>query len=96
MSSSAHIIHLHVIVCFFLTGALAAIFGPGLGPIALENVSCSGTEQTLLQCSSDMTEGNSSQCLQHAGVVCERKWILETAFISNVAWLYIASIVMTR
>ena len=79
MSSSTHMQCTFLIACF--AGAMAVPFGPGLGPIALENVSCSGSEQSLLQCPSDMTEGGSSQCTEHAGTVCERKWTLETTLV---------------
>lgn len=81
----------HEIICLhvsFTTGAVAFTFGPGVGPIALENVSCNGAEANLLQCSSDMTEGSSSQCLHHAGAVCERKWI--SGRFSNVVFLTLA------
>ena len=70
-------IHIHVTVCIpTVTGAVAITFGPGLGPIALENVRCDGSEPNLFACPSDMSDENSSQCLQHAGAMCERRLTL--------------------
>ena len=58
-------------VVFVLIGARAysnAQFGQGTGPIQLDNVQCSGTEQRLLSCS----HSRSHNCTHHedAGVYC--------------------------
>ena len=57
---------------FILIGARAfslAHFGQGTGPIHLDNVGCTGTEQTLLSCSHSTSTSN---CGHHedAGVAC--------------------------
>lgn len=55
------------------TGAIArliAAFGRGTGPIHMDNVQCSGTEQRLVDCS-HITNHNCNHG-EDAGVVCQR------------------------
>ena len=54
-----------------MTGALSltnAYFGQGSGPIQLNNVQCSGSEVTLLQCSHSTI--NSCGHYEDAGIRC--------------------------
>ena len=63
-----------MMVFFFQTGAQAyssAYFGQGTGPIQLDNVGCSGTESTLLQCS-HLTIINNCVHAEDAGVRCSQ------------------------
>ena len=48
-----------------------AYFGQGTGDIALQNVACSGTENTLLACSSNTIFDTSCSHSEDAGVKCE-------------------------
>ena len=50
---------------------LNAFFGPGVGPIFLDQVACNGNEESLLDCpSSGLEEVGSCTHAQDAGVVC--------------------------
>ena len=54
------------------TGALAepnAAFGPGTGTIHLDNVACTGSEDSLTTCVYDMDTSDCSHA-QDAGVTC--------------------------
>ena len=56
------------------TAAIAysnALFGAGSGPIYLTDVSCSGSETSLLQCNSDPILSSGCTHLEDAGVKCE-------------------------
>ncbi len=69
-----------VILCFYLiistnlsTGAVPrrdSVYGPGLGPIYLGQLSCSGTEERLVDCVS----GSTDLCTHanDAGLVCNQ------------------------
>ena len=61
---------------FFLTGATAfvrASFGPGTGPILLDNVGCSGSETRLVDCINDGIGVHNCGHSEDAGVRCQRK-----------------------
>ena len=49
-------------------GAIFSQFGQGIGPIHLDNVQCTGTESSLLQC----TYSPIHNCghIEDAGVIC--------------------------
>ena len=52
----------------------SASFGEGTGDIALENVACTGSENTLLGCSSNAIFDTSCSHSEDAGVICEGTW----------------------
>lgn len=47
-----------------------ASFGEGSGQILLNNVQCTGSEETLLNCTSSFNQSNSCTHAQDAGVSC--------------------------
>ena len=58
-----------------ISGAVAfqrARFGQGTGPILLDDLGCSGTEQTLLDCRLDLRTGDCSHS-EDAGVRCRAR-----------------------
>ena len=58
-----------------ISGAVAfqrAFFGQGTGPILLDDLGCSGTEQTLLDCRLDLRTGDCSHS-EDAGVRCRAR-----------------------
>ena len=62
-----------------MTGAAAftsAYFGQGTGPIQLDNVRCSGSETTLLQCSHG-TIGRNCDHSNDAGLRCPGRIIID-------------------
>lgn len=64
-------IHIHIPI-----GAIAigrARFGPGTGPIYLDNVICSGRERELLDCLHLGVGINNCQHTEDAAVFCQRK-----------------------
>ena len=73
--SMKHITHKHIILDNFAelngTVKLNAFFGPGVGPIFLDQVACNGNEESLLDCpSGGLEEVGSCTHSQDAGVVC--------------------------
>ena len=70
MISGAHIFHflLHTDA----TAYLSARYGQGSGPIHLDNVACTGTENALVNCTYD---SDTSDCFhfEDAGVLCQGK-----------------------
>ena len=56
------------------TAILLAHFSPGVVPVFLEGVQCSGTESNLTECILENTVGGDGVCPRHAGVKCERKY----------------------
>ena len=59
-----------------VTGALAAansFFGPGSGPIHLDNVECSGDEMEISRCIHAGTGIHNCQHTEDASVICQRK-----------------------
>ena len=61
-------------VYIYFTGAIAhaaAYFGPGEGPIVLDNVHCSGTEKFLLSCVSSPVYSHNCHHSEDAGVSCQ-------------------------
>ena len=62
---------------FFTTDATAysfARYGQGSGPIHLDNVACTGTENALVNCTYDSDTSDCSH-FEDAGVLCQRKYI---------------------
>ena len=60
----------------FSTGATPypkSTFGPGTGPIFLDNVGCSGTESSLLNCSHAGIGNHNCVHSEDAGVRCQSK-----------------------
>ena len=57
---------------------MAANFGPGNGPIQLQDVACVGTENNLFMCTLPSGIGEVSSCLHSndAGVICGGLWVL--------------------
>ena len=53
-----------------ITGAIVRQFGPGIGPIFLDSVRCTGYENRLFDCAHRGLEVESCQHFQDAGVVC--------------------------
>ena len=47
-------------------------FGPGVGPIFLDNVSCRGSETKLANCTHNGVGNHSCSHLQDAGVICQQ------------------------
>ena len=67
-------IHINNIVYILIVDGQAtyfASFGEGTGDVALENVACSGSENTLLGCSSDPIFDSTCSHSVDAGVICE-------------------------
>jgi hypothetical protein len=65
------------------TGAVArvnAVFGPGTGPIFLDDVRCNGLENRLFDCSHRGIEVEDCSHSQDAGVTCVAG---ETGFITK-------------
>lgn len=76
ISSHYSLEHAMVIVddsyCFLYTDAIihsGASFGQGSGPIYLDDVTCSGTEARLIDCSYDRSTSDCSHS-RDAGVTC--------------------------
>lgn len=61
----------------------SAEFGPGEGPIVLDNVECLGTEENLGECQNDGLLVNNCQHSEDAGVRCAGKCEYLTLY-----WLY--------
>ena len=62
---------------FFTTDATAysfARYGQGSGPILLDNVACTGTENALVNCTYDSDTSDCSH-FEDAGVLCQREYI---------------------
>ena len=58
--------------CIYHTGAAAtsfASFGQGVGPIHLDNVQCTGNEDTLWNCTAIVSNHNCAH-FEDAGVTC--------------------------
>ena len=53
------------------TGAVAARFGAGIGPIYLDDVECNGSESSLTDCSHSFFVSCSSGHREDAGVRCQ-------------------------
>ena len=49
-------------------------FGPGVGPILMASVDCTGSEESLLECSQRACDVTSCSHYNDAGVTCERQW----------------------
>ena len=68
------------------TARTNAYFGAGTGPIYLEDVACSGSETSLLQCSSDPLLSGGCSHSQDAGVECEGNYFNTTIVVSHSDW----------
>ena len=71
---TSHEIYCHLLLLFPLEGALAftsAYFSQGTGPIQLDNVACTGSEPTILQCN-HLTVDNCGH-YEDAGIRCRGK-----------------------
>ena len=75
--SHSHIVSTDSSFGFCYSGSVAyanARFGQGTGPVVLNNVVCTGTETTLLDCSSDgLFNIGSCSHADDAGVQCQRE-----------------------
>ena len=72
---------------FQYTGAIAyryAHFGQGSGPILMDDVSCTGSESSLINCTYDRYTGD---CGHHedAGVRCQCKQLMIQCFMGGVS-----------
>ena len=68
-----HAIIISIVVILILIGARGvrrAFFGPGTGPITLDNVNCSSNESILLQCGHDPLFVHNCAHSEDAGVIC--------------------------
>jgi len=68
--------HISVSVCCTVAGATVysfAFFGPGTGPILLDNVQCSGTETRLVNCPSNGVGSHNCDHSEDASVRCQCK-----------------------
>ena len=61
--------------CLYLGAAFysSAHFGQGTGPIFFDNVTCSGSEAQLINCSYVMPISNKNHC-EDAGIQCVPGW----------------------
>ena len=84
------ILFYHSTCCF--SGATAfsqAAFGQGNGPISLDDVSCSGTESTLLSCSHGGVDNHNCGHTEDAGVRCQsKKYFYSQYRSSKKVWNY--------
>lgn len=57
------------------SGALApsTYYGPGSGPVWLDNVACSGTESSILNCSHAGVGTHNCAHSEDVGIICQRK-----------------------
>ena len=63
-------------MCLRYVGAIAvtdAYFGPGMGPILLDNVECTGDEQKLTACPNQRIGQHDCQHSEDASVICQGK-----------------------
>ena len=75
-------VHWLLSVCVAATPLLSAAFGQGDGPIAMGNVVCTGTEDQLVNCTSDLNHN----CISHSndvGVRC----VTSTSGMCNIMLL---------
>ncbi len=56
-----------------------ALYGAGIGPIFLDNLACSGTEESLLHCNTYSLAVGLHNCehSQDVGVTCRGMWSLQ-------------------
>ena len=53
----------------------AAYFGQGVGPVWLDEVLCSGGEQSLLECSHSEVGAQNCRYSEDAGVICSSEYL---------------------
>ncbi len=56
----------------------SSAFGSGLGVIMLDNVVCTGAEESLLQCSHNNIMSNNCDHKEDAAVICGSKYKLSS------------------
>ena len=69
----------HLDTMYKYIGATLYSFGPSQNPFVLDGTSCSGTENSLLSCSSSYSVGvHHCHRGQESGVKCQGEWLMCT------------------
>lgn len=88
----SNLLHALLVLIFQYLGAQIfsnAYFGSGMGPIAFRDLSCFGTENSILDCSYSMDAGTCTHA-DDAGVICQESKLISqpitiilTGFLSH-------------